>query len=144
MSDDEYASLFEGAEAGPLFPEGFGAVLGEILRPKPPAEQDGPPWTHHFPARGGWGREFLGRCGIDPDDPRMVRDLYESCRTGHAEWLASGVGEMDGEAYYMLVDAIKELYGWECFPLDWPAPILVLMQRPMSKIPSCFRRTETP
>lgn len=53
MSDDDYASLFEGAETGPLFPEGFGAVLGEILRPTSVAEQDGPPWTHPLRYRPG-------------------------------------------------------------------------------------------
>jgi hypothetical protein len=32
-----------------LFPESAGAILGKILAgPKPPAEQDGPPWTHDF------------------------------------------------------------------------------------------------
>lgn len=49
-SDDDYIFRFDGVPIGPLFPEGFGAVLGEILCPTPVAEQDGPPWTHHFPA----------------------------------------------------------------------------------------------
>lgn len=31
------------------FSETFGQVLAEILAgPKPPSEQDGPPWTHDF------------------------------------------------------------------------------------------------
>jgi len=35
--------------AEPLFPESAGAILGELLTgPKPPAEHNGPPWTHTF------------------------------------------------------------------------------------------------
>lgn len=82
----------------------------------------------------GWGRKFLVRCGIDPDDPADVRAGYESCRTSHGRWLATGDGDMDGGTYYMLVDAIKDLYGWTDFPLDWPAPILVLMSEPFRNL----------
>lgn len=42
---DDYPNPFGD---GPLFPEGMGAVLGDLMRPTPPAEQDGPPWTHTF------------------------------------------------------------------------------------------------
>lgn len=34
----------------PLFPEGIGVVLHDLAHPTPLAEQDGPPWTHRFPA----------------------------------------------------------------------------------------------
>lgn len=51
MSDD-YAALFEGDSPdwgdGPLFPEGVGAILGDLANPQPLAEQGGPPWTHTF------------------------------------------------------------------------------------------------
>lgn len=34
----------------PLFPEGIGEALHDLAHPTPLAEQDGPPWTHRFPA----------------------------------------------------------------------------------------------
>lgn len=79
----------------------------------------------------GWGRTFLARCGINPDDESNVRASYESCREAHARWLATGQGEIDAESYGMLVDAIRDLYGWQQFPLDWPAPTLVYMPQPL-------------
>jgi hypothetical protein len=82
----------------------------------------------------GWGRAFLARCGIDPDDPVDVRATYESCREAHAKWLATGAGEMGDETYYTLADAIKDLYGWRDFPLDWPAPVLVRMAQPLRNL----------
>ena len=88
----------------------------------------------------GWGRNFLARCDIDPDDPADVRGAYESCREAHGCWLATREGEMDGQTYYTLVDAIKDLYGWRDFPLDWPAPTLVFMREPLRNLlprPSC-------
>lgn len=82
----------------------------------------------------GWGRAFLVRCDIDPDDLADIRAAYESCRDAHAQWMASGEGEMDGETYYMLVDAIKDLMGWEYFPLDWPGPTLVMLAQPLRNL----------
>ncbi len=34
----------------------------------------------------------------------------------------------------MLVDAIKDLYGWTVFPYNWPAPTLVLLTRPLRNL----------
>lgn len=82
----------------------------------------------------GWGRKFLERCGVDSDDPADVRATYESCRDAHGRWLALGEGDMDGETYYTLVDAIKDLYGWGQFPFDWPAPTLVMMRQPIRNL----------
>lgn len=82
----------------------------------------------------GWGRGFLKSCGIDPDDPAAVRAGYESCRRSHALWLRTGEGDMDGDTYYMLVDAVEDLYGWDRFPLDWPAPILFLQDKPLRNL----------
>ena len=82
----------------------------------------------------GWGRKFLVRCGIDPDDPAEVRAGYESTREAYGRWLARGEGEIDGECYYMLVDAVKDLYRWDVFPWDWPAPTLVFMPRPLRNL----------
>lgn len=78
-----------------------------------------------------WGRSFFERCDIDPDNEADVRDAYESCRELHARWLWTGEGEIDGGTYYMLVDAIKDLYSWGHFPLDWPPPIIVRMSQPL-------------
>jgi hypothetical protein len=91
----------------------------------------------------GWGRKFLLRCAVDPDDPAAVRAVYESCRASHAKWPWTLEGEMDGETCYMLVDAIKDLYGWERFPWDWPPPILVRMSRPFRNIIPRIKPTET-
>ena len=82
----------------------------------------------------GWGRTFLARCGINPDDESDVRATYEACREAHARWLATGQGDIDADAYGMLVDAIKDLYGWQQFPPRWPAPTLVMMPRPLRNI----------
>lgn len=82
----------------------------------------------------GWGRKFLARCGINPDDEADVRASYENCREAHARWLATGQGDIDADAYSMLVDAIKDLYGWQQFPLDWPAPTLVMMPQPLRNL----------
>lgn len=85
----------------------------------------------------GWGRKFLLRCGVDPDDPTAVREGYESCRRDHALWLRTGEGDMDGGTYYCLVDAIKDLYGWTepgHWPLDWLAPILFLQDKPLRNL----------
>lgn len=90
----------------------------------------------------GWGRGFLVQCDIDPDDPADVRAAYESCRTSHGKWMATGEGEMGGESYYMLVDAIKDLYGWDAFPLDWPAPILFLQDKPFRNLLPRIKPTE--
>lgn len=84
-----------------------------------------------WPPEPGWGRGFLQQCEIDPDDPVDVRDAYESCRTQYGLWLWSQKGEIDDDAYYMLVDAIKDLYEWDTFPLDWPGPYLVRMTEPL-------------
>lgn len=86
----------------------------------------------------GWGRGFLARCGIDPGDPADVRAAYESCREAYGRWLASGEGEIDADAYWMLVGAVKDLYGWDVFPWDWPGPTLVFMPRPLRNL---LRRT---
>ena len=86
------------------------------------------------PAPPSWGRKFLERCGIDPDDPADVRATYESCREAHARWLATSEGEIDADAHGLLVDAIRDLYGWDRFPLDWPAPTLVLMPQPFRNL----------
>ena len=82
----------------------------------------------------GWGRKFLVRCGVDPGDPADVRATYESCRADYVLWLAKRSGEIDDESYYTLVAAITDLYGWEQFPLDWPAPTLVMMARPLRNL----------
>lgn len=95
-----------------------------------------------WPPGPGWGRKFLERCDIDPDDAAEVRATYESCRTDHGVWLRTGAGEMDGGTYYMLVDAIKDLCGWTDFPLDWPAPILVLMAEPFRNLIPRSKKTE--
>lgn len=54
VTDEEYAALFADADTAPLFPESagpaLGAILDELAHPTPLAEQDGPPWVHHFPA----------------------------------------------------------------------------------------------
>jgi hypothetical protein len=94
------------------------------------------------PALGpGWGRKFLLRCAVDPDDPAAVRDAYESCRRDHALRLRTGEGEMDGGTYYMIVDAIKDLNGWTDFPLDWPGPYVFLQGRPLRNL---LHRTNGP
>lgn len=85
-------------------------------------------------AEQGWGRAFLLDCNIDPDDEADVRAAYEACRRSHGRWLVSGEGEMNADVYYMLVDAVKNIYGWECFPFDWPAPTLVLLRRPLRNL----------
>lgn len=72
----EYLAMFEGAPTSPLFPEGFGAVLGEILAPPPPTEQDGPPWVHHFPHPG-----LCGHCGQPPRGYGFA-DGVALCHTG--------------------------------------------------------------
>lgn len=87
----------------------------------------------------GWGRRFLERCGVDPDDPADVRATYESCRDAHGRWLATRDGDMDGETYRMLVDAIRDLYGWEELPLDWPGPTLALMSQPLRNLLPCVK-----
>lgn len=92
----------------------------------------------------GWGRAFLLRCGIDPDDPADVRAGYESCRTSHGRWLATGDGDMDAGTYYMLVEAIEDLYGWSDWPLGWLAPTLVLMAEPFRDLIPRAKKTETP
>lgn len=90
----------------------------------------------------GWGRGFLMQCDIDPDDPADVRAAYESCRTSYALWLWRGEGEIDDEAYWMLVDAVKDLYGWTELPLDWPAPTLVRMAQPFRNLIPRIKPTE--
>lgn len=82
----------------------------------------------------GWGRKFLARCGINPDDETDVRATYEACREAHARWLATGQGDIDAESYGMLVDAIRDLYGSPVFPLHWPAPTLVYMPQPLRNL----------
>lgn len=82
----------------------------------------------------GWGRAFLARCGINSDNESDVRASYENCREAHARWLATGQGEIDADAYSMLVDAIKDLYGSPVFPLHWPAPTLVMMPQPLRNL----------
>jgi hypothetical protein len=82
------------------------------------------------PLAPGWGRRFLEQCEINPDDPADVRDAYDACRAQYGLWLWSQKGQIDDDAYYMLVDAIKDLYEWDAFPLDWPAPTLVRMTQP--------------
>jgi hypothetical protein len=86
------------------------------------------------PPEPGWGRGFLVSCDIDPEDPGSVREAYETCRRSHALWLRTGEGEMDGDAYYMLVDAIQDLYGWEHWPLEWPGPYLFLQDKPFRNL----------
>lgn len=88
-----------------------------------------------------WGRKFLERCGIDPDDPSDVRAAYTSCREAHARWLAPAEGDMDADTYWMLVDAIRDLYNWDRIPLDWPGPTLVLVPHPFRNLLS---RTRVP
>lgn len=88
-----------------------------------------------------WGRKFLERCDVDPGDMADVRATYEPCREAHARWLATGEGEITAEAYGMLVDAIRDLYGWDEFPLDWPQPTLVLMPQPFRNL---LTRTPVP
>jgi hypothetical protein len=87
-------------------------------------------------AESGWGAKFLRRCDVDPDDPADVRAVYESCREAYGRWLATRVGDIDDETYYTLVGAIEDLYGWERtqWPLDWPAPTLVLLTRPLRNL----------
>lgn len=41
---------------------------------------------------------------------------------------------MDGGTYYMLVDAIKDLYGQDAFPLDWPGPYLFARAEPLRNL----------
>ena len=82
----------------------------------------------------GWGRKFLARCGINPDDETDVRATYEACREAHARYLATGQGDIDAESYGLLVDAIKDLYGSPVFPLHWPAPTLVMMPQPLRNL----------
>lgn len=84
-----------------------------------------------WPPEPGWGRGFLEQCEIDPDDPADVRDAYDACRAQYGLWLWSQKGQIDDDAYYMLVDAIKDLYEWDAFPLDWPGPYLVRMTEPL-------------
>jgi hypothetical protein len=92
----------------------------------------------------GWGRKFLERCDINPDDETDARAAYESCRADHARWLATGEGEMDGGTYWALVDAIKDLYDSERLPSDWPAPGLVRMAQPLRNSLTRPTATETP
>lgn len=33
----------------------------------------------------GWGRTFLARCGVNPDDETDVRATYENCRESAAD-----------------------------------------------------------
>jgi hypothetical protein len=96
-----------------------------------------------MPDTAGWGRSFLVHCDINPDDLDDVRAAYESCRESHGRWLATGEGEMDGDTYYMLVDAIKDLYGWDAFPWGWPPPTLVLMSRPFRNLLPRIKPMET-
>lgn len=79
-----------------------------------------------------WGRKFLERCGIDPDDPAAVEDLYRSTHTGHAAWLTGDPqSEIDSETWDRLVEAVKDLKGWDQIPLGWPAPYFALMAQPL-------------
>jgi hypothetical protein len=87
-----------------------------------------------WPPEPGWGRGFLQQCEIDPDDPAEVRAAYESCQRAYALWLRTGEGDVDGEAYYMLVESIQDLYGWDAYPLDWPAPYLFLQDKPFRNL----------
>lgn len=91
----------------------------------------------------GWGRGFLVQCDIDPDNPAEVREAYESCRASYGLWLWRRKGEIDDEAYWMLVDAIKDLYGCTDLPLDWPAPTLVRMTQPFRNTLRRAKPTET-
>ncbi len=95
------------------------------------------------PLEPGWGRGFLVQCDIDPDDPADVRAAYESSRAAYGLWLWTQKGEIDNEAYYMLVDAIKDLYGWTDLPLHWPAPTLVRMTQPLRNTLRRTKPTET-
>jgi hypothetical protein len=86
--------------------------------------------SDQWPPEPGWGRGFLEQCGIDPDNPTNVREVYESCHDGHVHWLLTGEGWMDAEAYNMLVEAIEDTCGWEVWPLDWKPPRIVLVSEP--------------
>jgi hypothetical protein len=81
-----------------------------------------------------WARNFLTRCGTNPDDQQHVRATYEATRDDHAKWMLGLGGEIDAETYGTLVYAVRALYGWLDWPLDWPAPTLVRMAQPFRNL----------
>ena len=79
----------------------------------------------------GWGRKFLERCGVDPDDPADVEATYRSAHADHARWLTGNPqAEIDSETWDRLVEAVKDAKDWDRIPLGWPAPTLVLRTEP--------------
>lgn len=60
-----------------------------------------------------------------------MRAAYESCREQYAGWLVDREGEIDAEAYYMLVDALYDAYGWQSWPWEWPPPHVVVLSEPL-------------
>lgn len=81
-----------------------------------------------------WAHRFLARCGANPDDPDDVRATYEATRDDHAKWMTGLGGEINAETYGTLVYAVRALYGWLDWPLDWPAPTLVRMAEPFRNL----------
>lgn len=81
-----------------------------------------------------WARKFLVRCGVDPDDLDDVRASFDAVRDGYIAWRTGKPSEIDEETYQSLVYAIRAALGWVRWPLDWPAPYLALMSRPLRNL----------